>query len=141
MERASSGYPGLNLERSRPRWIRRTPHSQQESSKCQMGSAQAGALFPEGGLHRPTLSPSPRSERYSRERVSPSSTKNKSVLASVICPMASFIIRITYRGKNTSFEVRQSWVLTSALLTSGLILGRSRALAGLSTRPCLWWGS
>lgn len=76
---------------------------------------QAGVLFAEGGLHRPTLrkklwlslSPSPRSERYSQERVSPSNTKDKSILASVICPMASFIIRITYRGKSTSFEVRQ----------------------------------
>lgn len=56
--------------------------------------------------------------------------------ASVICSGASFIIEITYRGKSTSFEVRQSWVLTSALLTNGIILGRLFPLSEFSFPIC-----
>lgn len=57
------------------------------------------------------------------KRALPSNTKDKSILMSMICPMASFIIRITSRGESTSFEVRQSCVLTPVLLTSSVILG------------------
>lgn len=44
--------------------------------------------------------------------------------ASVICPMAAFIMPVACKGKSTSFEVRQSWVLTPALFTSGVIPGK-----------------
>lgn len=57
-------------------------------------------------------------------------------------PVASCLIAITYGGKSTGFEIGRSRGLTSALLTSAVILGRllSPSLPVRAQLPHLQWG-
>lgn len=125
--------------------VRTTPHTQQTSCKYQVGSGcRPGFRLVKGNLHRPALkerlrlsfNPAADLKGIHGKRALPSNTKDKSIPTSVICPMASFIIRITSRVKSTSLEVRQSWVLTPSLLTSSVILGRLFPLSELSFPIC-----
>lgn len=103
---------------------------QQARCKCQ-GPGCSGALLVKGSLHRPArgkkrrlcLSPSPRSEGFLRKEhhLQIPRTSQYRLQCSA---RASFIIGIAYGGKGRGFEVGWSRVLSSAPLSSGVILGR-----------------
>ena len=110
------------------------PHTQRVSYKCQVGSGcrwwvWLGKGSPRRPAHRGETEafsqlPSPTSERHSHKRASLANTKGESIPTSVICPVAAFTVQVTCTGRSTSFEVRQSRVLTPALFTSGVNPGK-----------------